>query len=267
MNFEFTDEQIGTIARNMVLFRNHLGWSQRKVAELCELSQKTVNELEHARLHPKLSTILKLADGFDLPYFCFLADDIDINIEEMFAQRLIKINDENIMMIDGKNAQDILTDTISQKIFQYHKKTKDYLFGIKYIMQYDLIGVPPMTYIKEYIRQNPQANDIFLNALTTDNSLEDWKDNTMSDEQYEMAFNNIPPFKLKNTFYFPYLTSVINQFETRPKTSELKEIPLRISLYKNSENGYDTIWKKNLPEYYSWVSNFYKQVVSLIEEK
>ena len=56
------------IARNIKAKREQRKWSQEKACENCGLSVKAYGELERGKSNPRLSTLQKVIDGFQMTW-------------------------------------------------------------------------------------------------------------------------------------------------------------------------------------------------------
>lgn len=70
------DEVQESLIRNMKRARSALGYSQMKLAELCDLSAGFIAEIETGKKFPSSSTLLKISQALGLrPYQLFLDDE------------------------------------------------------------------------------------------------------------------------------------------------------------------------------------------------
>ncbi len=64
------------LATNMKNARKRLGYSQMKLAELCNVSTSYIGEIEISRKYPSAETLQKIADALGLkPYQLFLDEE------------------------------------------------------------------------------------------------------------------------------------------------------------------------------------------------
>ena len=91
------DQLQKALAINIKAMRKSLGYSQMKLAELCDLSTSYIAEIETGRKYPSSKTILKLAKVLGLkPYQLFLDKDSGTEWDRISALHRIEseLNDK-----------------------------------------------------------------------------------------------------------------------------------------------------------------------------
>jgi transcriptional regulator with XRE-family HTH domain len=68
---------------NLKKFRNHRGFSQMKLAELCNTATNYIGEIEIGRRFPSLKLIEKIARVLEIEPYRFFIDGSEKNLDEL----------------------------------------------------------------------------------------------------------------------------------------------------------------------------------------
>ena len=85
---------------NMKKARKRLGYSQEKLAELCDLSLSFVADLEVGRRFPSAETLIRIASSLDLKPYQLLMDESEDDVVRKYENVISMLEDLKTTLSD-----------------------------------------------------------------------------------------------------------------------------------------------------------------------
>lgn len=132
-----------TFAENLRKFRNEKGLTQMELADLCNISPKTLSSYETGRTEPNLGEIIKLCDVFNCSIAALTGtkereastisiDDIVLKLQDLDEDKLKRLLTTIETILESKiEIKEILEEKklLERRLEEYNKKMRDIMKG------------------------------------------------------------------------------------------------------------------------------------------
>lgn len=140
-------EILNRIALVLKILRKERGWSLDKAAQKTGVSKAMLGQIERAESSPTISTLWKIASGFDVPFSLFIADDQpDLGIGQT---KTLHPSDDKIKVLP---------------IFPFDEKLRCEIFFIELLPGCEHISPPHQPNVIEHVLVAEGSIEVFSNS-------------------------------------------------------------------------------------------------------
>lgn len=140
-------EILNRIASSLKILRKERGWSLDRAAQETGVSKAMLGQIERAESSPTISTLWKIASGFNVPFSLFIADDQPT--PGIGQTKTIHPSDDKIKVLP---------------IFPFDEKLKCEIFFIELLPGCEHISPPHQPNVIEHVLVAEGSMEVFSNS-------------------------------------------------------------------------------------------------------
>lgn len=140
-------EIVDRIASSLKILRKERGWSLDKAAQETGVSKAMLGQIERAESSPTISTLWKIASGFNVPFSLFIADDQPDR--SVGRTKIIHPSDDKIKVLP---------------IFPFDEKVKCEIFLIELLPGCEHISPPHQLNVIEHVLAAEGSMEVLSNS-------------------------------------------------------------------------------------------------------